>query len=286
MEALIFGGGGQLGRALAASAPDGVEPVARAHDAVDICDAEAVARAIADTRPDMVFNAAAMTAVDAQEDWPDDAMRINGEAPGLIAAACRDADVHFIHISTDFVFDGAKAAPYKPDDPVNPLSVYGKSKAAGEAAVRAANPEALIVRTAWVYAATGANFVNTMLRLMNERDELGVVADQIGTPTHAVSLAEALWSLADWGATGIHHFTDAGAASWYDFAVAIEEEASALDLIESCLVKPIATADYPTKAVRPASSLLDKTACWAMTGIPRHWRAELRIMLEELKELK
>jgi dTDP-4-dehydrorhamnose reductase len=185
------------------------------------------------------------------------------------------------------VFDGNSSRPYRPNDQVGPISVYGRSKLQGEDAVAAADPDALIVRTAWVYAAQGTNFVNTMLRLMRERDRLGIVADQIGTPTYAASLARALWTLAQAGATGIHHYTDAGVASWYDFAVAIEEEARDLGLLAQAVqVEPIATADYPTPARRPAYSVLDKSATWAALGGPApHWRNNLRFMLRELKEL-
>jgi dTDP-4-dehydrorhamnose reductase len=167
------------------------------------------------------------------------------------------------------------------------LSVYGVSKLEGELAVQAADPNALIVRTAWVYAAEGANFVNTMLRLMHERERLGIVADQVGTPSHAASVARALWALADARASGIHHYTDAGVASWYDFAVAIEEEARAFELLARPMrVEPIATADYPTRARRPAYSVLDKSATWAALGGPApHWRVNLRAMLRELKEI-
>lgn len=283
MRALVLGGGGQVGRALVAAAGSDDEATGLSRGECDIADAEAVAAALRRHAPDIVFNAAALTAVDAQEATPDEAMRINGAAPGHIARACKAAGPRLVHISTDFVFDGRKGAPYLPDDPARPTSVYGRSKAAGEEAVQAALPGAAIVRTAWVYAAEGGNFVNTMLRAMAERDEVRVVADQIGTPTHAASLARALWKLARAGATGIHHYTDAGIAGWYDFAVAIEEEGRALGLHDGCAVRPIATADYPTAARRPACSLLDKSATWAITGIPDHWRVELRRMLAERK---
>ncbi len=188
-----------------------------------------------------------------------------------------------VHVSTDFVFDGARSTPYPPDATPAPLGVYGRSKAEGEAAALAA-PGALVVRTAWVYAAHGRNFALIMLRFMRERPELHVVADQIGTPTHAASLARALLGLAGAGADGIWHYTDAGIASWYDFAVAIAEEAHAFKLIPAMpRITPIATRDYPTPARRPAYGVLDKTATSAVLGHPAaHWRAELRLMLAEL----
>src|SRR3546814_215644 len=167
-----------------------------------------------------------LTAVDKAETERDLAMRINAQAPGHLAAAASAAVARLVHVSTDFVFDGTSARPYLPSDPVNPLGVYGASKRAGEEAVLRALPGALILRTAWVYGATGHNFVKTMLRLMRERGRVSVVADQVGTPTHAASLAHAVWSLIDADASGVHHFTDAGIASWYDFAVEIAEAAA------------------------------------------------------------
>ena len=195
--------------------------------------------------------------------------------------------IRLVHISTDFVFDGTLGRPYRPDDAPNPLGVYGATKLAGEQAVTTADPSALIVRTAWVHGPTGANFVATMLRLMAERERLGIVADQIGTPTHADGLADALWRLAAGDARGIVHHTDAGVASWYDFAVAIREEALALGLLDRAAeVMPIATADYPTPARRPGIAVLDKTSGWAAAGIaPLHWRDGLRRALIQRKSM-
>ncbi len=284
MRALIFGAGGQVGRALAATTPEGTELVALGREQCDIGDRAAVDQAIASAAPDLVVNAAAYTAVDRAESQPDDAARLNAEAPGWIAAAARSADARFVHISTDFVFDGTAGIPYLPDAPTNPQSVYGRTKRDGELAVLAAHPEALIVRTAWVYAAQGSNFVRTMLRLMAERERLTVVADQVGTPTYAASLATALWSLAETNRGGLHHFTDAGVASWYDFAVAIQEEGLATGLLQRAIeIAPIATSDYPTPARRPSFSVLDKSATWAVLGGPApHWRVNLRKCLEDM----
>jgi dTDP-4-dehydrorhamnose reductase len=188
-------------------------------------------------------------------------------------------------VSTDFVFDGAQNRAYRPDDPTGPLGVYGASKLAGEAAVLEAAPDALILRTSWVYSPHGGNFLKTMLRLMAERGAVRVVADQIGTPTSATTLADALWRLALAGAAGVHHFTDAGVASWYDFAQAIGEEgARAGRLRAEPIVTPIATAEYPTAAHRPAFSVLDKTSAWAILGGPgAHWRAALREVVGRLE---
>jgi len=284
MKALILGAAGQVGRALVAAAPAGTELVALDRQACDIGDPEQVRAAVAAAKPSILFNAAAYTAVDRAESEPDLAQRLNADAAGTIAAAAREAGARLVHVSTDFVFGGAAATPRGPGDPVDPQGVYARTKLAGEQAVAAACPDALIVRTAWLYAARGANFVNTMLRLMAERDEVRVVADQIGTPTSAPSLARALWALAGAGARGVHHYTDAGIASWYDFAVAIEEESRAAGLRDRPVrVIPITTADYPVPAPRPAYSVLDKSATWALLGGPApHWRVNLRETMREL----
>ncbi|MBO9574361.1 MAG: dTDP-4-dehydrorhamnose reductase [Sphingobium sp.] len=285
MKVLVTGAGGQLGQALQASAPAGARIVALGHSALDIGDADAVAATVAGHEPDLVINAAAYTAVDKAESDAEAANRINGAAPGHLARAARVAGGRFVHVSTDFVFDGSSGVPYAPDHPTAPLGVYGASKLAGEEAVQAADPDALIVRTAWVYGVIGHNFVRTMLRLMAERDEVRVVADQVGTPTFAGSLAQAIWDLSAAGAGGIHHWTDSGAASWYDFAVAIQEEALAIGLLNRTVpVIPIATSDYPTPARRPSYSVLDKSAAIAIVGsAPPHWRVNLRHMLGAIK---
>lgn len=201
---------------------------------------------------------------------------------GYLARAARERGAFLAHVSTDFVFDGRSGIPYAPDAPVEPIGAYGRSKLAGE---KAAGPDALILRTAWVYAPTGGNFVRTMLRLMQERVEVRVVVDQIGTPTYAPALAEALWTLPLARTKGIHHYTDSGAASWYDFAVAIQEEALAAGLLDRAVpVIPIATADFPTLARRPHFSVLDKTATFAALGQPApHWRVNLRRMIGAIK---
>jgi dTDP-4-dehydrorhamnose reductase len=278
MKILIAGAGGQLGRALQASAPAGHLVTAPPEAAFDITNEAQVADVIATYKPDVVINAAAYTAVDKAESEPAQARLINASAVEYLAAHAP----FLVQISTDFVFDGTANRPIPPETRPNPLSIYGSSKRAGELAALE-NPRALVVRTAWLYAAQGSNFVNTMLRLMAERPELSVVADQIGTPTHAASLARALWTLVEARETGIHHFTDAGVASWYDFAVAIQEEAVALGLLGVAVpVRAIASAAYPTPAARPAYGVLDKSATWALTGQPAHWRTELRECLRAL----
>jgi dTDP-4-dehydrorhamnose reductase len=282
VKALIVGGKGQLGRGLAATAPAGIEIISHDIDTLDITNRESVDALISDLKPDLVLNAAAYTAVDKAEGDEAAAQAVNATAVGLLADAARTVGAKFVHVSTDFVFDGTSGIPYAPDAQPNPLGVYGRTKLAGE---KLAGDGALIVRTAWVYAPTGGNFVRTMIRLMSERPEVRVVADQIGTPTYAPGLAAALWTLAAQGVTGIHHYTDAGAASWYDFAVAIQEEALAIGLLTVAVpVIPIATSDFPTPAKRPSFSVLDKSSMFTALGGPTpHWRSNLRLMLSEIQ---
>ncbi|MEO6091469.1 MAG: dTDP-4-dehydrorhamnose reductase [Novosphingobium sp.] len=281
MRALVAGGGGQLGRGLSLTAPTSVELASHGSDTLDITDPASVAAAIADFNPSHIFNAAAYTAVDKAESEEEAAFAVNATGVRILAEAAQAAGARLVHVSTDFVFDGRSGAPYAPDAVTNPLGAYGRTKLAGE---NFASGDALIVRTGWVYAPTGGNFVRTMLRLMRERPEVRVVADQIGTPTYAPGLAAALWALAAQGVSGTYHYSDAGAASWYDFAVAIQEEALAAALLDHAVpVIPIATADYPTPAARPSYSVLDKTSTFAALGGPApHWREHLRIMIAEV----
>jgi dTDP-4-dehydrorhamnose reductase len=284
MRVLVAGAAGQLGRALRATCPEGVTLLAPPEAEFDIADEAAIARVVADARCDALVNAAAYTAVDRAEAERDRAMLLNGSAPGWLATAAAQAGAAFVHVSTDFVFDGRASIPYPPEAEPNPIGAYGETKLAGERAVAAAHPAPLLVRTAWVYAAEGQNFLKTMLRLMGTRDEVRVVADQVGTPTHAASLARAIWGLLARGTTGTFHWTDAGVASWYDFAVAIQEEALLRGLLPCNVpVLPIRTADYPTPARRPAWSVLDKTGSFELLGPARHWRVELRAALDEME---
>ena len=286
-KVLITGADGQLGHELQRAAPSTLSATALSRSGLDITDAGAIADCLARYRPVALVNAAAYTAVDRAESEEAQANAVNATGPGLLAAACRERGVRLIHVSTDFVFDGSACHPYAPDAPPAPLGAYGRSKLAGERAVLDALEDALIVRTGWVYSAHGTNFVRTMLRLMAERDELAVVADQVGTPTWAAGLAQALWRAVSLPALrGIYHWSDAGVCSWYDFAVAIEEEGRSLGLLDRrTAVRPIAAVDYPTPARRPAFSVLDKQSSWrdlALTQV--HWREQLRRMLAELKD--
>jgi dTDP-4-dehydrorhamnose reductase len=283
VKALVTGASGQLGRALRAAPPEGIELVSFGSEELDITDQVAVMRAVERTTPDVILNAAAYTAVDLAECEEARALAVNCAGVAHLASAARDAGARLVHVSSDFVFDGDSGRPYRPDDPAAPLGVYGWSKLAGEEAARA-NGDSLIVRTSWVYSAHGSNFVTTMLRLMHERDELRVVTDQVGTPTWATSLAQALWQLVNANARGIMHFSDSGVCSWYDFAVAIHEEAVGAGLLNRTVrLVPIATAEYPTRSRRPPYSVLDKARTWQILGAPApHWRENLRLMLKEI----
>ena len=285
----IVGAGGQLGRELARTAGPGVECLPLARSQLDIANPAAIAESLAELAPQTVINAAAYTAVDKAESEREAAQLANALGPGHLAQVCREQDIRLLHVSTDFVFDGESAHPYAPDAPTAPLGQYGRSKLAGELAVCSAQPQALILRTGWVYSSYGNNFVKTMLRLMAQRDELAVVADQVGTPTWARGLALALWAaVARPQLSGIYHWSDAGVCSWYDFAVAICEEACDLGLLARPVkILPIPASEYPTPARRPAYSVLDKTSSWRdleLEGV--HWRRQLRAMLKDFKEME
>jgi len=285
---LLTGANGQLGWELQRSCPSHIELHAHDADTLDIIDAHAVQDAVQALQPDWIINAAAYTAVDTAESETTLAYAVNRDGAHNLAAAARAINARMVQVSTDFIFDGEQGHPYRLDAAPNPLSVYGASKLAGEIAVHETLGEhALILRTAWVYSSHGHNFVKTMLRLMGERENLSIVADQVGSPTWAHGLAQAIWQATAIKLHGTHHWTDAGVASWYDFAQAIHDEARTLDLLtRDCALRPIATIDYPTPARRPGFSLLDKASTWQVLNIsqPAHWRAQLRAMLNELKQ--
>ena len=301
MKVLLTGGVGQLGQALIASQPPELELIATSRSggsgllALDLADADACRAAVQQHRPDWVLNAGAYTAVDRAEQEPALAQAVNAGAPAAFAEALaaldrRDgAGGRLLQVSTDFVFNGEQSWPYGPEQSVDPLGVYGASKAAGEAAALAL-PGARVLRTSWVYGPVGRNFCRTMLRLHRERgasgQPLGVVADQVGCPTSTLTLAAACWraigvgtdaKLAPNDGPRILHWSDAGAASWYDFAVAIGELGVAAGLLESAApVMPLTTADYRTPARRPSYSLLDCTTTrQALNLEPLHWRTAL-----------
>lgn len=288
MKALITGAGGQLGHDLIQTRPQNIEAIGFDRGDLDITDRDSVLDTVQRHKPAVIVNAAAYTAVDKAEDEHEEAYRANRDGAANVAETAKRVGAKVVQVSTDYVFDGKKSSPYLPDDAAQPLGVYGASKAAGEKKVLdIANNTALIVRSSWLYAVQGNNFVKTMLRLMSERDEVSVVADQVGCPTRAHTLAQAIWKfITKPEVAGIYHWTDAGVASWYDFAVAIEEEGNSLGLLRKrCRVIPIRTTDYPTRAKRPSYSVLDKTSAWQVLGYTApHWRESLRQMLAELKQ--
>ena len=282
---LVFGGNGQLGRDLVRAAHgDDIELEAVPHAAADIADADAVGRALAAFAPSLVINAAAYTKVDQAEVEIAEAERGNATGPAVLAAACEAARVPLVHISTDYVFDGTKAGAYVEDDPVAPLGVYGRTKAAGEAAVRHAAARHMIIRTAWVYGEFGQNFLKTIVRLAGERDELRIVADQRGCPTSTRELAQAILRVSSriagggeaserfWGT---YHFAGSGVATWYDFAARIVARQVALTG-RGPKVTPITTADYPTRAQRPKNSAFDCSRFERVFGFrARPWQDEV-----------
>jgi dTDP-4-dehydrorhamnose reductase len=284
MKTLILGGNGQLGRALLDTATGDAKIVSLDLPELDIADTDAICTRAAQLQPAVIINAAAYTAVDRAETDVELATAVNVDGARNAAIAASKIGARFIHVSTDFVFDGEASTPYRPDAATSPLSVYGRTKRDGELAVLEALPEAsVIVRTAWLYSKTGSNYVKTMLRLMAERDELRVVADQTGSPTWANSLASAIWALIDKpGITGIFHWTDGGQTNWHGFAEAIQEEALALGLLQRKVpVLAITSDEYPTDARRPAYSVLDCSGTCAAAGIEQtDWRSNLRTMLQ------
>jgi len=289
---LVTGANGQLGMELQQLAPGnpGFDFVFTTRDQLPLNDLNAISRFISEHNPQYCINCAAYTAVDKAESEKDLAYRVNAEAPGVMANACKENHIHFIHISTDYVFNGNGTSPYKEDDQTDPVNLYGASKLDGEKLVMENDPNSIIIRTAWVYSEFGKNFVKTMLRLMADKEQISVVSDQYGTPTYAADLAEAIMKIISTFENhtstspltthnGIYHFSNEGQISWYDFAVAIK------DIIgSSCKVNPITTPEYPTPAKRPAYSVLDKTRIRDTFNVPiKDWKASLAVCLEKIK---
>jgi dTDP-4-dehydrorhamnose reductase len=276
MRPLIIGARGQLGHELLLRAGrEGIEVVGADLPECDITDPQALAKYIESAgMADIVINAAAYTAVDRAESEPAMAYAVNRDGPGHLADACRTRCMPLIHISTDYVFDGTQDRPYAPDDSIAPLGVYGRSKAEGEAAVRNTWGQHVIVRTAWLFGVHGPNFVKTMLRLGKERSELRIVDDQVGSPTYAGDLADALLEIAGQlmqgnAAWGTYHFCNQGIVSWYGFARRIFDSAAALDRFQVKNVIPVTTDQYPVAAPRPSYSVLDCTSLENRFGIRR-----------------
>ena len=286
MKALITGAEGQLGWDLQKTRPQDWEIIALNRDQLDITDGSAVRNALQQHRPHLVINTAAYTAVDKAESEKDKAYDVNASGAANIAKEAEDSGARLIHISTDFVFNGSNSQPYLPGDKPDPVNVYGASKLQGEQdAISLTKGKAVILRTSWVYSIHGKNFVKTMLRLMTDKDEISVVSDQVGTPTWAKVLAQAIWQIAGKKEIqGIWHWTNDGVASWYDFAAAIKEEAFEIGLLKKTIpIISIRTEDYPTPAKRPLFSVLDSTTTWKALGYTApHWRKSLRMMLTEL----
>lgn len=282
MKILVFGQTGQVARELARRMPGDAAAQFLPRAEADLADPAACAAAVAAADCDAVINAAAWTAVDRAEAEEAAATVVNGDAPAAMARAAAARNLPFLHVSTDYVFDGAGTAPFSLDHPTAPLGAYGRSKLAGENGVRAAGGAHLILRTSWVVSAHGANFVKTMLRLGRERESLNVVADQVGGPTPAAAIADALIvaarAMVGGSAGGTHHFSGAPDASWADFARAIMAEAHL-----GCRIDDIPTSAYPTPARRPANSRMDCRSLEAAFGIARpDWRAGLVDILRDL----
>lgn len=283
---LVAGSKGQLGYELLKRSPGGSECLGVDLPETDITNLESILKICFDFQPEVVINAAAYTAVDRAEVEVETARLVNAVGAGNLAEVAEESGSRLISVSTDFVFSGDANRPYKVTDPADPLGIYGKTKLDGERKVREKSPGASIVRTSWLYSSHGNNFVKAMLRLMKERDELKVVCDQVGSPTWAGGLAEALWMMAGKPeARGIYHWSDLGVASWYDFAVAIFEESLLLGLVpDRVRVVPVSSEAYPTPARRPFYSVMDTSKIRGLLGIPGvHWRENLRKMLRELK---
>jgi len=283
---LIAGANGQIGWELQRTAPENVDVVALDSSSLDIRDENQVYKLFRELSPEVVINAAAYTAVDKAEQEPELAYAVNATGAGYLAEACHNLSARFIHISTDFVFDGVQSKPYLPDDLPNPIGVYGASKLEGERLVtELTQGKALILRSAWVYSTHGHNFVKTMLRLLKEGDEIKVVVDQIGTPTCANGLAQAIWRTFELPQMqGLFHWTDAGVASWYDFAIAIQDIGIELGLIDHvAAIIPISSANYVASANRPQCSILNSDSTEDMVGVKReYWRLALRRMIIDL----
>ena len=283
MNILVTGANGQLGNEMQVLAREYLQHTYFFTDVqeLDICDEQAVYAYVSEHKIDIIVNCAAYTAVDKAEDNVELCDKLNNIAPGYLARAAQANGAAMIQVSTDYVFDGTAHIPYTEEEPTCPASVYGSTKLAGEQNVMDHCEKAMVIRTAWLYSIYGNNFVKTMIRLGQERDSLGVIFDQIGTPTYANDLAQAIFAAINKGVVrGIYHFSDEGVCSWYDFTIAIHRLAG----IASCKVKPLHTADYPAKAPRPHYSVLDKTKIKDTFGIEiPHWEESLKRCINQLR---
>ncbi len=287
---LLTGINGQVGHALYPLLAE-YDCVGLSRDELDLSNVDIIRSVIREFKPDIIINPAAYTAVDKAESEPDLANAINAIAPRVIAEEAAKLGSALIHFSTDYVYDGSKKSPYLETDQVNPMSIYGKSKLAGEDAIRAVGLPHLILRTSWVYGAYGKNFLKTIIRLAKEREELGIVADQFGAPTSSLSIASALeklllkWKPEIENQTGIYHFTNAGSTSWHGFACEIVKQYSALDNLKVKVenIKPLTTADYPTPAARPVNSCLSHEKLELKFGLSfPSWQAGLKEVIQNM----
>ena len=283
MNILVTGANGQLGNEMQVLARENLQHTYFFTDVqeLDICDEQAVYAYVSEHKINIIVNCAAYTAVDKAEDNVELCDKLNNIAPGYLARAAQANGAAMIQVSTDYVFDGTAHIPYTEEEPTCPASVYGSTKLAGEQNVMDHCEKAMVIRTAWLYSIYGNNFVKTMIRLGQERDSLGVIFDQIGTPTYANDLAQAIFAAINKGVVrGIYHFSDEGVCSWYDFTIAIHRLAG----IASCKVKPLHPADYPAKAPRPHYSVLDKTKIKDTFGIEiPHWEESLKRCINQLR---
>ena len=290
MKIVVIGKSGQLAWELSQLSSHKHDIVCLSRNNINLSDLSSVTETLKKYKVAAVINASAYTAVDKAESDVENAYALNAKAVGNLAQACKNLLVGFVHISTDFVFHGDKGVPYLPDDDINPLGVYGASKAEGEQLIIECYPEnSAVIRTSWVYSSHGNNFVKTMLNLMKTKPELGIISDQIGSPTYAKGLAQACIFAIENKLVGVHHYTDTGVASWFDFAVAIQRIGLDLGLLDKKIpINPITTAQYSTPAKRPPYSVLDKSSL--ANALPElvliHWQAQLQTMMEALKTEK
>lgn len=278
---MVTGANGQLGKEMKVleAAYPGFRFIFLSREDLPIHHFELVRNFFKGYKPQYLVNCAAYTAVDKAESEKDLAFQVNGEAVGVLAAVCKEYDTKFIHISTDYVFEGNGSVPYTPESATNPQSVYGASKLMGEQEAMRYNPDSIIIRTSWVYSEFGKNFVKTMLKLMSEREELNVVNDQVGSPTYAADLAEAIMQIIAGGKwiPGMYHFSNEGVINWYEFALAIKELSG-----KTCRVNPIPTSQYPTPAKRPAYSVMDTSRLFSTFGLaPKNWKDSLKTCLKK-----
>ncbi len=286
MKVMITGAGGQLARELWMTRVKGWEVFMFERSQLDISQPREVFSVFDEYKPDIVINTAAFTSVDAAEQQPDKATAVNSEGAFYMARAALQHRTHLIHISTDYVFNGCQPWPYLPDDPCYPVNAYGRSKWDGECLIRQCMTSHLIVRSSWLYAANGKNFVTKMLQILRDNKHASVVFDEIGSPTWARGLAETLWIAARQRLTGTYHWSDAGVASRYDFACAINELGQGMNLLpqEDISIVPVRSSEHRNTVRRPPFSVLDTTRTWnALNLTPVHWAVQLRRMMSEMQ---